>query len=229
MKLDVVVLLFLAIPATRWLDLTDEDHQKATSDIRYVYANVAKEINDMYKSINSSRYTFSTRVVKLIITKESHDPPFTEYHPARKNLRGINMCQANIQFSKWLEKKKHFFPAYDVAIAFMKYADGLTGMGFKEGVCSPLNSAVATDMGIYGTSDTAAHKIGHILGAMHDGEGNNCAAEESHIMTPLQNPKNKHKHTFSRCSVKYFEDYVANLTERKFIFYFLFNFSNFSE
>ena len=100
------------------------------------------------------------------------------------------------------------------------YVDGLT---FSAGVCLPTTTdnpndpygppiehdyetygaAIVHDKGSFFGVQTAAHKIGHVLGALHDGHDNACCSEDGYIMMDLYSlsrAKKGNVFKWSKCS-----------------------------
>ncbi|KAL3875197.1 hypothetical protein ACJMK2_038124, partial [Sinanodonta woodiana] len=92
---------------------------------------------------------------------------------------------------------------------------------FDAMVCDPYyKTSVIQSRDYYLTVTTAAHELGHNLGADHDGEGNAiaCRADDYFLMTPFVPKYNttqsytRNPWIFSNCSVDAFKDELKHKT-----------------
>ncbi|WAR10432.1 MIG17-like protein [Mya arenaria] len=122
-------------------------------------------------------------------------------------------------FTSWTNEQNGL-PARDHAMAFTGYditsgssgSDnaGVAGLGT---ICSSESTSLVEWRFDFITMATAAHELAHSLGAVHDGSGNTCSADDSYIMAPRNSPglpasKGRHPWLFSTCSQKSFKQRV---------------------
>ncbi len=87
---------------------------------------------------------------------------------------------------------------------------------YSTGICSTDTAvSVNEDSGRYSSASTAAHEVGHSLGAFHDNLNiNNCDPADQYVMTDLKcasSPNYHNVYLFSPCSVKYFSNMMSSL------------------
>ncbi|ESO03174.1 hypothetical protein HELRODRAFT_174074 [Helobdella robusta] len=79
------------------------------------------------------------------------------------------------------------FPKFDAAGVFTRYnLNNVLGLAFRSSVCSKNAAFIAQEHGAFRTADLAAHELGHVLGAVNDGEINTCP-NNGFIMGSLRN------------------------------------------
>jgi len=210
---------------TAWYDRSTEnsasDKKRDTLDAIYqYYAFVSNGMNMMYRSITSLSYTIHIRLTAIIVSETASASPWTE--TIRKSSSGgkpdtVDAVFALLKLKMWVKENTAILPPYDHVMLFCGYdlttatdgnvVAGLSGTGvlcLKNGRAS----SIVEDMGGFQCVKTAAHELGHNMGAKHDGDGNNCDYLDGYIMSP-----GNHNYTernklngwrFSACSVNYF-------------------------
>ena len=226
---DVVALVDYGV-YTAWYDRSKEnsasDKKRDTLDAIYqYYAFVSNGMNMMYRSITSLSYTIHIRLAAIIVSETASASPWTE--TIRKSSSGgkpdtVDAVFALLKLKMWVKENTAILPPYDHVMLFCGYdlttatdgnvVAGLSGTGvlcLKNGRAS----SIVEDMGGFQCVKTAAHELGHNMGAKHDGDGNNCDYLDGYIMSP-----GNHNYTernklngwrFSACSVNYFNTFFT--------------------
>ena len=111
------------------------------------------------------------------------------------------------------------FPQHDLVMALtaqdmqIRGRSNVIGYAYLGGVCSSSTRQVTIveDNGSYNGVGTAAHEIGHLLGAVHDGDyGDETCRAGDYIMSPWSNGAKQR----SDCSVKQIRDFVTSRKAR---------------
>ena len=210
---------------TAWYDRSTEnsasDKKRDTLDAIYqYYAFVSNGMNMMYRSITSLSYTIHIRLTAIIVSETASASPWTETN--RKSSSGgrpdtVDARKALEMFMLWTIINSAILPPYDHLMLFCGYdltkkngQNTLLGLAWLETLClkNGAASSIIEDLGGFQCVRTAAHELGHNMGAKHDGAGNNCDYQDGYIMSP-----GDHHYTesnklngwrFSACSVNYF-------------------------
>ena len=104
----------------------------------------------------------------------------------------------------------------------VKGATKVLGLAITKGVCT-VDKNIRQYMGVMITKDvggafagveTAVHELGHLLGAPHDGYGNDCCSDDGYIM---RSPKKSAEafpvgrtHLWSNCSIKAMKSFLRS-------------------
>ena len=94
----------------------------------------------------------------------------------------------------------------------------LNGLAFRGGTClgtpgSIYGAAIVRDSGAFSGVFAAAHEIGHILGATHDGENNCCCSDDGFIMRAslsYSRAKQQNIHRWSKCACEDINSFLSS-------------------
>ena len=226
---DVVALVDYGV-YTAWYDRSTEnsagDKKRDALDAIYqYYAFVSNGVNMMYRSITSLSYTIHIRLTAIIVSETARASPWTE--TIRQSSSGgkpdtVNATIALDKLKLWAINNSSILPPYDHLMLFCGYdltsntgSNGVASKGSVGKLCAKDGSAssIVEDLGGFQCVKTAAHELGHNMGAKHDGDGNNCDYQDGFIMSPGNHSymeSNKlNSWRFSACSVKYFNTFFT--------------------
>ncbi|KAJ8665228.1 hypothetical protein QAD02_006890 [Eretmocerus hayati] len=174
-------------------------------------------------------------IAGIIVPKEVEAVPYLESHRLRNDTE-----LETILASETLETMKHFFNKtfprdlcpFDVAFAFTPRKlghiydhgeptlyDAIKGITNIGGACRTESGhavAIVKDNGGFGGVRTAAHELGHLLGAPHDDEesaqinGRRCDPNDGYIMSSLV--KDVNSFHWSPCSKRLMQNFIRNET-----------------
>ena len=79
-------------------------------------------------------------------------------------------------------------------------------------MCTKGRAAVNQENGPYATTQTAAHEMGHNLGAYHDSGGDGCSRSDQYIMASAPSGLTEetllNAYNFSTCSISDFREQI---------------------
>lgn len=204
--------------------------QDAIQNIIYYYTNIINGVNMRYSSINESDFAISVNVVGFHIALTPSDSPWTEASNIKVDDSNVLGYTALDSFESWASNEAPLLGLdFDQATLFSSYSFFryisetdptkvyFSGLANIEGVCdSRRRTAINHESGEYASIQTAAHELGHNLGAQHDGYGNDCNRTLQYVMATapqrLTNLTFNNPFVFSSCSIQYFRDHLADLT-----------------
>ncbi|ESO11413.1 hypothetical protein HELRODRAFT_194811 [Helobdella robusta] len=204
-----------------WMTYYQNNKDKAIESIRYHFATIAQGIDRVYQGNDGMKYKYSVKMVGYYICQTPSDSDFIERYKTRETE--FNIDAALLQLSKWngerLESKQSnvVLPKFDLAIVFTSYSSGLMrGLAYPKAACTTGGVGIVRNLGQLTTTFTAAHEIGHILGAGHDGYQNTCFRKDNYLMSGSSDTYDRNNYTqFSPCSKKELDDYVTQLDSEK--------------
>ncbi|ESO97868.1 hypothetical protein LOTGIDRAFT_152975 [Lottia gigantea] len=226
-NIDVVMVIDYSIYSFWYLKSKSVDRKRdALNNIRLYYAIVANGMNLRYKSIEAD-FAINVRLSSLIIAETPGTASWTE------NVRQTQVPRDEVDSDIVLESFKDWvgsadsLPQYDHMMLLTRYnlysetggirSNSTAGLAFIGAICDTRGQAtsVVEDEGGYQCTETAAHELGHSLGAKHDGMSIMCSDSDRYIMTAgsyRSTPQTKtNPWKFSSCSIEYFRDRLARV------------------
>ncbi|XP_026332792.1 A disintegrin and metalloproteinase with thrombospondin motifs 1 isoform X2 [Hyposmocoma kahamanoa] len=182
-----------------------------------------------YKLLKGPRIRIS--IAGIIISRGRDATPYLEKN--RVGRDAIDSAAALTDMGKYLFRERRL-PVYDIAVAITKYdmcrrrkggrcTKGTAGFAYVGGACvvnkrlEKVNSvAIIEDTGGFSGIIVAAHEVGHLLGAVHDGSpppsylggpgAEKCRWEDGYIMSDLRHTEKGFR--WSACSVQSFHHFL---------------------
>ncbi|XP_012283830.1 A disintegrin and metalloproteinase with thrombospondin motifs 8 isoform X2 [Orussus abietinus] len=182
-----------------------------------------------YKLLKGPKIRIS--IAGIIISRGRDATPYLERN--RVGRDAIDSAAALTDMGKYLFRERRL-PVYDIAVAVTKYdmcrrrkggrcTKGTAGFAYVGGACvvnkrlEKVNSvAIIEDTGGFSGIIVAAHEVGHLLGAVHDGSpppsylggpgAEKCRWEDGYIMSDLRHTEKGFK--WSHCSVASFHHFL---------------------
>ncbi|XP_072948406.1 A disintegrin and metalloproteinase with thrombospondin motifs like isoform X2 [Epargyreus clarus] len=182
-----------------------------------------------YKLLKGPRIRIS--IAGIIISRGRDATPYLERN--RVGRDAIDSAAALTDMGKYLFRERRL-PVYDIAVAITKYdmcrrrkggrcTKGTAGFAYVGGACvvnkrlEKVNSvAIIEDTGGFSGIIVAAHEVGHLLGAVHDGSpppsylggpgAEKCRWEDGFIMSDLRHTEKGFR--WSPCSVQSFHHFL---------------------
>jgi hypothetical protein len=170
-------------------------------------------------------------IAGIIISRGRDATPYLERN--RVGRDAIDSAAALTDMGKYLFRERRL-PVYDIAVAITKYdmcrrrkggrcTKGTAGFAYVGGACvvnkrlEKVNSvAIIEDTGGFSGIIVAAHEVGHLLGAVHDGSpppsylggpgAEKCRWEDGYIMSDLRHTERGFR--WSACSVQSFHHFL---------------------
>ncbi|XP_060587825.1 A disintegrin and metalloproteinase with thrombospondin motifs 19-like [Ruditapes philippinarum] len=237
--IDVLVVVDFNI-YTKWMSNAagrnlKEKSLHAKSEIQKYYLHVINGIDLRYQSIGFEDFQIRISVSGIVIIDKHTSVNGSTFNPpptSNTSLNGTLEMDADTalkMFRTWVNETKGL-PDHSHAILFTGYdlyslktsedkqkQSHTSGLAFIGTLCEPGDSvSIVEEQGGFQSIGTAAHELGHSLGALHDGENNTCHSVDRYIMAasgfgPVPNNKKYHPWIFSRCSVDYFKEFITSL------------------
>ncbi|XP_046553728.1 A disintegrin and metalloproteinase with thrombospondin motifs 6-like isoform X4 [Haliotis rubra] len=231
--IDVLALVDFGV-YKRWYDVStqptaDQKKIETLQNIRRYYAYVMNGVSLRYKSISSLNSRINVRLVGYYVAESGASSPFTEsFRISGSSGSEVDADKVLVYLRDWVTRTS--LPANDHVMMFSGYdlytinpatntkSTATSGLAYISTMCRSDGRSISLveDIGGFQCIDTAAHELGHGLGAKHDGDGNNCKPSDRFIMsggsykTTDQNERNPW--FFSSCSVDYFRNLLASLS-----------------
>ncbi|XP_044006314.1 A disintegrin and metalloproteinase with thrombospondin motifs 8 isoform X1 [Aphidius gifuensis] len=198
--------------------------------IKRYFVSFWNGVDMRYKLLKGPKIRIS--IAGIIISRGRDATPYLERN--RVGRDAIDSAAALTDMGKYLFRERRL-PVYDIAVAVTKldmcrrqYANdvcnrGTAGFAYVGGACvvnkrlEKVNSvAIIEDTGGFSGIIVAAHEVGHLLGAVHDGSpppsylggpgAEKCRWEDGYIMSDLRHTEKGFK--WSHCSVSSFHHFL---------------------
>ncbi|XP_055382412.1 A disintegrin and metalloproteinase with thrombospondin motifs like isoform X2 [Condylostylus longicornis] len=182
-----------------------------------------------YRLLKGPRIRIS--IAGIIISRGRDATPYLERN--RVGRDAIDSAAALTDMGKYLFRERRL-PVYDIAVAITKYdmcrrrkggrcTKGTAGFAYVGGACvvnkrlEKVNSvAIIEDTGGFSGIIVAAHEVGHLLGAVHDGSpppsylggpgAERCRWEDGYIMSDLRHTERGFR--WSPCTIQSFHHFL---------------------
>ncbi|KAL3836109.1 hypothetical protein ACJMK2_021561 [Sinanodonta woodiana] len=180
-------------------------------------------VNQIYKGIEDSGISIDVIISTFYVFKRTMFPFKASEAKLFNNTKRIEAVDYLLDAQAWDKKDgKKIVPDVDHVMLFTRYNmyfdtpenTGVVGFTHTGGVCSTgKRISIVEERGLFWTIFTAAHELGHSLGACHDGEdcAKACKASDSFIMSAKVTDLNmtssaNNPWRFSICSVRSFKE-----------------------
>ena len=201
---------------------------QAKSNLRQYYTLLIHSTDLFYQSVTGRGFAIRLLLARLQVSDKISTSWWTEsLKDSSTSPPSIDGDAALKHFRNWVVDHEMQLPGFDHAMLFTRYhlndnqisPSKTVGLAYTGTICGrDKTSLVQNNLDIY-TSLTAAHELGHSLGANHDGEGNMCLKSDGYIMAAsspyyINNAVNSQFWKFSSCSLNYFDALIQSLNRK---------------
>jgi len=206
----------------------------ALSNIRRYYSHIISGVNMRYSNLNERDFAIYVRVKGIHVIESSRESTFSIgsglVNPGITDPNKINAHFALNAVRTWDQGRgRGFLTKSDHVMAFTmknlysvkngQAKDETVGVAFGKKLCTSDSYSLVEDKGVFSSEGTAAHELGHSLGAVdHDGENSarSCREDAKFIMAPsnaaiVDQYDHMNPFKFSTCSIRQFREYFATL------------------
>lgn len=204
-------------------------HGGDNTQIKRYFVSFWNGVDLRYRLLKGPRIRIS--IAGIIISRGRDATPYLERN--RVGRDAIDSAAALTDMGKYLFRERRL-PVYDIAVAITKYdmcrrrkggrcTKGTAGFAYVGGACvvnkrlEKVNSvAIIEDTGGFSGIIVAAHEVGHLLGAVHDGSpppsylggpgAEKCRWEDGFIMSDLRHTERGFR--WSPCTIQSFHHFL---------------------
>ncbi|KAK0097594.1 hypothetical protein PV326_000886, partial [Microctonus aethiopoides] len=207
-------------------DMLELFHRSIFEIVRYTLA-FWNGVDMQYRNLENPKYRLN--IAGILVAQ---DPKALEYMTkSTYNDQKLDLDKTFVDFGKWLFKQDQYIPVnnYDAAITMTSYmlADetfnksglSIAGSSHRSSVCTVFpyeedmdKTGIVYDNGGFIGIPTAAHELGHLLGARHDNfDDNGCQNDHGYIMATVTSITNNSA-DWSNCSLSDFQSFLESKT-----------------
>ncbi|XP_054090940.1 uncharacterized protein LOC105218881 isoform X2 [Zeugodacus cucurbitae] len=204
-------------------------HGGDNAQVKRYFVSFWNGVDLRYRLLKGPRIRIS--IAGIIISRGRDATPYLERN--RVGRDAIDSAAALTDMGKYLFRERRL-PVYDIAVAITKYdmcrrrkggrcTKGTAGFAYVGGACvvnkrlEKVNSvAIIEDTGGFSGIIVAAHEVGHLLGAVHDGSpppsylggpgAQRCRWEDGYIMSDLRHTERGFR--WSPCTIQSFHHFL---------------------
>ncbi|XP_064628044.1 A disintegrin and metalloproteinase with thrombospondin motifs like [Lineus longissimus] len=207
---------------------------EALRNIQRYFAHVMSGVDIRYANLQESDFSIYIRVKGIHVIESSGESTFSMSSSLRNpGVNDQNLINADLSLNALRDWDKgngrNFIGKSDHVMAFTmkdlysvedrQVKSGTVGIAFTKVMCSRDSYSVIEEAGVFSSEGTAAHELGHSLGAAdHDGKksASSCSQDSKYIMAPsnanvVDQYNYRNPYLFSSCSIRQFRDYFSTL------------------
>ncbi|XP_055862856.1 A disintegrin and metalloproteinase with thrombospondin motifs 7-like isoform X2 [Biomphalaria glabrata] len=202
----------------------------ALLNIKEYYSFIISGLDMLYQDIKHADFRIRVYLMKIIVAETKESSNFTEqYQVPDTPLNTVDNDDALDALREYVvgpgsvavfpSDHVMLFTGYDLTSQELNgVSKANAGRAYESNLCDEngySTSVVEDTMGL-NSVHIAAHELGHVLSAKHDGYGNSCDSSARYIMAttliPATNTTELNPWRFSECSEKYIIDYITSLS-----------------
>jgi len=207
----------------RWYTAEGDSEEKAKTALLYKFAYTYNGMDKIYDSVSDVTVWIKKLDIQTDKSKSAVLELYRNMEPSQARLAIIDADAILPHEMTWGPKNEYAVPKnFDHVMYWVGYqisSGGSTatiGLAYVGGVCGSYGYSLVEDTG-FESYRTAAHELGHNLGANHDADASGeCSADKHHIMAATEGmPDADHNADgwkFSKCSTDAFDTTLSTKT-----------------